>query len=114
MNPNDDMLDPAPRDVLYAWAIGVVAALALAVHGAVAIHTRSALWEGEYGEQMPVHGASAVALGIGFIAAAGVLHFHFFWSWRERFLGFAQLGKAVSVIALAGAVLFFIFRFWFD
>ena len=32
----------------------------------------------------------------------------------KRFLGFAQVGKIVSVIALAGAVLFFIFRFWFD
>jgi hypothetical protein len=120
MNPNDNFLDPAPRDVFYAWAIGFVVALMLAVHGAISIYTRSALWEGDSGlpfgggGQMPVHGASAVAMGIGFIAAAGVLHFHFFWSWRERFLAFAQVGKVASVIALAGAVLFFIFRFWFD
>ena len=24
MSPNDDFLDPAPHDVFYAWAIGVI------------------------------------------------------------------------------------------
>ena len=66
------------------------------------------------GGETHCRGAMAVALGIGHVAAGGWLHFPFFWSRRERFLGFSQIGKIVSIIALAGAVTYFIFGFWFD
>ena len=118
MAPNDDFLDPAPRDAIYAWAIGVVGALALAVYGSICIYTKSATWTGgdDFGQgpQMHCQGASAVAIGIAFVAIASLLHFHFFWSWRERFHGYARLAKLLSLIALAGAMIFFVFRFWFD
>jgi hypothetical protein len=122
MGPSDDFLDPAPRDVFYAWAIGVIAALALAVYGSICIYTQSATWVGGddldlalgHVPQMHCQGAGAVALGIAFVATASLLHCHFFWSWRERFHGYAQLGKLLSLVGIAGGMIYFCFRFWLD
>ena len=122
MCPGNAFLDPAPRDVLYAWAIGVVGALALAVYGVICIYTRSAIWIGGSDFDLALGGAAAmhcqgessVAMGTLFASVGALLHFHFFWSWRERFYGYAQLGKLLSLVGAAGSIVYFLFRFWFD
>jgi hypothetical protein len=115
MSPSDDFLDPAPRGFFYAWAIGVIGALALAVYGLISVVTQSAMWFGG-DEAPPIHcqGASAVALGIACIATASLLHCHFFWSWRERFHGYAQPGKVLSLVGAAGSIIYFAFRLLSD
>jgi hypothetical protein len=105
--------------LLNSAAIG---ALAVAVYGAICVHTQSATWVGGTDLDLALgnwprlhcHGASAIAIGIALISMAGLLHFHFFWSWRERFLGCAQVGKVLSLIGVAGGMMYFVFRFWFD
>jgi hypothetical protein len=121
MNPEDDLLDPAPRDLFYAWAIGVIAALALAIYGSLCIYERSATMWGlgsdfdlGSGPSVHCHGASAIGIGVTWVAIAGFLHFHFFWSWRQKFHAFAQVGKLLSLVGIAGGMLCFIMRFWLD
>ena len=63
---------------------------------------------------MRCYGASAVAIGVTFVAISSLLHFHFFWSWRQKFHGYAQLGKVLSLLGMAGGIIYFIMRFWFD
>ena len=56
----------------------------------------------------------AVAVGIAFISLGSLLHCHFFWSWRERFLGYAQIGKMLSILGILGGMMYFIVHFWWD
>ena len=117
MSPSDDLLDAAPRDTLCAWAVGVISAVAIAVYGAICIWTQSATWvagDDSSSQVMHSYGASAVGLGITFVAIAGLLHFHFFWSWRPKFHGYAQMGKVLSLLGAAGGIIYFLVRFWLD
>jgi hypothetical protein len=104
-------LEPAERDLFYAWAIGVVGAALLAFYACSCIWTKSAIWYGEDAE-IPCHGASAVAVGVLWLCAALYLHAHFFRSWREKFLGCAQIIKVASIAVGAGAILYFIYDYW--
>jgi hypothetical protein len=123
MGSNDvDFLEPASRDIFYAWAIGVVVATLLAIYGSVCIRTQSAMLTGGTdtdlalgtSPSMECRDASAIAIGVTSIAFASLLHFHFFWSWRHRFLGYAQIGKVLSLIVATGGIIYFIFHFWWD
>jgi hypothetical protein len=116
MIPSDDLCDPGPRDIARVWAVGFVGAFGLAAYGEICIYSQSAIWIGRFRAAHAMHcqGAGAIALGIVYLGVAGLLHFHFFWSWRERFGGFAQLGKIMSLLVVAAGAFFFIFHFWFD
>lgn len=113
-----ELLDPAPRDAHFTWGLGVAGALALAVYGLGCILSRSATWVGGTdldlalggGPEIHCRGPSAVAVGVFWMALAGFLHVHFFWSWRERFFGYAQIGKLLSLVIGTGAILYFIYR----
>lgn len=109
-----DLLEPASGDVFYAWAIGVIGALALAVYGWTCISTQSATAIGDDGATMQCYGRNAVALGLTYIAVACLLHLHFFWSWRERFIGYAQIGKVLSLIGAVSGIFYFLWHFWLD
>jgi hypothetical protein len=53
--------------------------------------------------------AYAVALGIMWVALAGFLHAHFFWAWREKYYGYAQIGRSVCAIVAGGAIVYAIY-----
>jgi hypothetical protein len=117
MDYDDDLLDPAPGDPFNAWAIGVVGALALTAYGVSCIYTRSATWVGGSDlapTSMPCRGATAVGVGIASVAVAGLLHCHFFWSWRRNCQGYAEIGKAISLLGVAGGMFYFIFHWLVD
>jgi len=106
----EDLADPASGDLFSAWALGVVVALSLAVYGVVCLVTQSASFVGGRPLHIVVYqGRSAVALGSLYLAGGLFLHCHFFWSWRERFLGYAQIGKLLSMLGIVGGIFYFIF-----
>jgi hypothetical protein len=105
----EDLADSASGDSFNAWMLGVVLALALAVYAFVCLATQSA----HFVEGRPLHvvvykGGNAVAFGSMYLAAGVFLHCHFFWSWRERFQGYAQIGKLLAMVGVVGGMFYFI------
>jgi hypothetical protein len=114
--PMDDPL--APRDDAFqTWVIGVAGALALAIYGIGCICTRSATLVGGpdgFPTSMPCHGPMAVGLGVMWIGVAALMHLHLFWSWRIRFEGYAEIGKAISLLVIIGGLFYCIYHFCAD
>jgi hypothetical protein len=110
------------RDSFYVWAVGVAAAIAIAIYGAMCVYTRSAIWSGGtdfdlalgHSPSIACRGNSAVAMGIFWMGAGGLLHFQYFWSWREKCDALAKLGTTLSLLAVAGGIVYFVFHFWLD
>ncbi len=106
----EELADSAPRSVLNAWVLGVVASIVLAVYGARCIGTRSAHFiEGKPARIVVLEGRAAISLGVAYVCAGLFLNLHFFWSWRRRYHGYAQIGKAVAAVGFCGGLACFIF-----
>lgn len=108
-----DFSDSAPRDSFYSWVLGIIVAGALAWYGVSCVSSRTATLGSRHGT-MHCEGPSAVALGAFWIAVAGLSHFHFFWSWRERYHAFGQLGTLASLFVAVGSIGYFVFRYFLD
>jgi hypothetical protein len=55
------------------------------------------------------HADVKFAWGAIFLSAATFMHAHYFWSYRERFLGYAQLGKAAGLIGLNAGLIYLVY-----
>ena len=91
-----------------AWGLGIVVPLALIAYGLFALQTQSAAFVGRtqgllYSRWSIVsfHGTPAIGLGAAYIGLGVFLHFHGFWSWRERCDLLAQIGMSLALLAVA-------------
>lgn len=105
---SESLAESAKPNPIVGWLVGVGAALGIAGYGTVCLVTRSATFVDE--ARTVFHGAEAIALGVSYLAIACFLHAHFFWSWRPRFMGYAQIAKALSMFVVAGGVFFFVYN----
>jgi len=95
----------APGEILDArggtatmWLAGVGLALLPAIYGMQCLVTRKGtvgtlLWHAT------VEGGGAIALGLGWIGVAALLHFHFFFGLHPRLEAHSRTGKLYALIA---------------
>ena len=81
MHPNDDLLDPVPRDVFYAWAVGVIGAVAVSPFTVRFVSIRGprrgqAVLIGDH-RKCTAKAQARCSTGITWIAVASLLHFHY-------------------------------------
>lgn len=106
----ENLGDSASYNVFHAWAWGVAVALTLAIYGIWCIGTQSVHFlEGKPAHVVVYREGRAISLGITYLCAGVFLNLHFFWSWRSRYRGCAQIGKAVALIGAAGGLGYFIY-----
>jgi hypothetical protein len=91
------------------WLVGVGLAAPLAVYSLACIVNQTALFP----RTRPlgiveIQGANAVAVGAFYLSLAAFIHCHWFWSVHPVYLGYAQIGKALSLAGVIGAL-----GFWF-
>lgn len=107
----ENLADTASGDPFNAWALGVVVAVVLVLYGVWRIGTRSAhFMEGRPARIVVYEGSRAVMLGVSYLCAGLFLDFHFSWSWRKRYEGYAQIGKLVAIAGLAGGICCFVYN----
>lgn len=106
----ENAADAAAPDRLKAWVLGIVVALVIAYCGISRVCEELATMAELHNQHRAYQGSNALAIGVVWIALAGFLHFHYFWSWRERFYAVGQVGKAISMIVVAGGILYFVFH----
>lgn len=106
----EGLSDASSGDRIQAWVLGVVVAAALAAYGLYCILTEHAVFiAGRPAIRLTTYfGANAVALGVAYLAVACFLHCHFSWSFRERFYGYAQIGKLVCLLGFVGGIVYLV------
>src|SRR5262245_64863082 len=99
-------------DTFTRWLWGVVPEVLLAAYALHCIVVQDAVMIGTrrgFGRMMHVHGATAIVLGLAYLALAALGHFHFFWGEHPRLAKHAGPGRAISLAVLAGGLLYVIF-----
>ncbi len=104
----------APDDVWARWILGAGAAGIVAAYGAFCLatqrawlpQTRPRLGLAEYG------GTMAIAVGCTVLAAAALLHFHWFWSGHPRWHGVGQAGKLVALVGVVAGTGWLLYQFF--
>lgn len=112
---NDDPLEPGvDRDNYGAiWGFGIIIAGIAAFYGLKCIWLKSGtFFAGGRWNNMPMHveGGMAVGVGMFYLSIGCFLHFKYFWSCHERFLGWAQIGIIASLIGVAAGMITFIYH----
>lgn len=106
----EKLADTASDDLFATWIWGIAAAVALAGYGVWCLVTRSVHFvEGRPLEVVVYHGGRAIALGVAYVSAGLFLNLHYFWSWRAAYQAYAQIGKGVALLGVAGGIGYFIF-----
>jgi hypothetical protein len=106
----EDLSEAASGDRFNAWAYGIVLSLVLAIYGVWSICARSTYFvEGKPFHVVVYRGNTAVALGVTHLCVGLFLNLHFFWSWRARFYGYAQIGKPIVLVGIIASLFYFIF-----
>jgi hypothetical protein len=112
----ESLSDTAEPNVMAAWIYGVIFALPFIIYGIYCIHTRTAKFLTRNVLDIiqlhftPLVGRNAVAIGVSYLGVGCFLHFHYFWTWRERFQGYGQIGKVLSMLCVAGGIVYYVFN----
>jgi drug/metabolite transporter (DMT)-like permease len=101
------LADSARGEPAARWLGGGLAALGVAAYAAYVLLTQRA-WLPKTRPHPPGWaewtGASAVALGCAYLAIAGFIHFHWFWSGDPRWHAVGYFGKLLSAAGLIAAI----------
>jgi hypothetical protein len=109
-NMAEKLAEPGPRDRIAAWIYGVVVAVIPTAYGFWCVAAKSAIFVGGRPICFVTYsGAAAIALGITYVSVGLFLHCHFFWSTHERYAGFGDIAKMVSIAGVIGGIGYFIY-----
>ena len=106
----EKLSEPAETNRLGAWIWGIGVAASIAIYGIWCLCSGFAIVPAVRNSTIVTYrGAPATALGFIYLCSGLFFHIHLFWSWRVRLQAFALLGKAVTLLGVAGGVFYFIY-----
>ena len=85
------------------WGLGVGGAVALVGYGVRCVALGRAWLPGRQGG-IELVGATALALGIAYVALGALLHFSCFWEEHPKLWRFSAAGKLAAVVAFIAAL----------
>ena len=109
------MLLPPKNEETKKWLFGVVIALGFVAYGgSVLLAGHARIRTGSRfsiaRSSIELNGFDATLYGLALISAALALHFAFVWAHSDRFYGYGEIGRNVSLIVLSVLVLVLLAR----
>ncbi len=105
----EDLAYPPSGGRVKLVILGVILPLVVVYFGVQAWLTEEAIWFGNRGSDMVVHGATAKSLGVAYTSIGLFCHFRWFWGLLPVYRVF-EVGTVVSLVGFLGGLVFGVYH----